>query len=1452
MKINFTLLLVLLNSLFVVNAQNNQLLYIENNGQWDNEIQYRAKLNHAQVDILADGMFFEVVKAEDLEAAHEAHHGTADAQNLPIHHHNFRLQFLNTQQSISTAFFKNESYYNYFLGNDPTRWASKVGLYQMVTQYQLYNGIDLKYYSTAEAMKFDILLAANSNPNDIAFSLEGVENIYLKNNALEIPLAFETLQFSMPFAYQFINGAVVQVACNYVLNENNVVTFAFPEGYNVNYDLVIDPDIIFATLTGANADNWGSTATYDQAGNFYGGGIGFNPFGQNGFPTTTGAFQTTFGGTSTDIAITKYSPDGTQLLYGTYLGGASSEFPHSMIVNTEGDLLILGTTSSMNFPMTSNSADNTFNGGNSLSVNNINYSNGSDIVVSRLSEDGSTLVGSTYFGGSGNDGLNVSNSLDFNYGDIARGEIMLDGDDNVYIASCSNSANLPTSTGSYQSIYGGNQDGVVAKFSADLSQTIAATYIGGSSAEGAYSIKVLSGGNLVVSGATTSNNFPTTGNAYKGTYNGGSADGFAAIFSNDLSSVNTATFLGTSGYDAAYFADIDSDENIYFLGQTQGNYPISENVYSGNGGQFIHKFNTDLSSSIWSTRFGTNNTINISPTAFLVDECNRIYVSGWGGFLSSNSTNGLSVTNDAYQNITDGQDFYFLVLEAEAAALNYATFFGDPVAYEHVDGGTSRFDKRGVIYQAVCAACGGNDFPTTPGVWSQTNGSSNCNMGSIKFAFDANTVVADFAIPDYGCAPFSITLTNNSLDAVSYLWDSGNGETSEEENPTFSYDTSGVYNIMLIATNPDACNVSDTLVKSITIQQAPDPYFPDGNFCFGSNAQPSFAAVTPGGTWSSNTININPVTGQFIILELEVGEYDVTYTVGEGDCTASFTQMIRVFATPDATFTINQNEFCADGILSAETTQPGGTLVVYYNDEEYPSENYNFDISQLPLTNYVNNATVSHVILGEYVCVDNKILDFTVYAQPEITITAGDCIPDGSGTFNAQISLSGLATETPGNITVSGNGIEVVLNAENPTTTVVLSSSETALNFSLYDDYTTCSGTYSFETPFCPTCMYNAGTMESSTQFICAGDLAQAAWTEAPTLEEGLSFVYIIHNGSGETLGTVYAQNTTGEFSIEDVPSYNVMYYISTAVGDDTGNGSIDLNDACTVISAGTPVVFLKPITIIDDIECLGDDGQFEAYALISGGYPSFNPNAYYIVTGDYTSDNTIHADQQFLINTFPDGSTYSVFAADEKGCEAAEPAIQEIVACYKLPTTLISFSGKIITEGNQLEWIYNNLSDPPIPTFIIEKSLNGIDFSNIAEVDVPLYLNSAAIDLDFLDTNFNTGDTYYRLKYIDMEGKQGYYNEIVLLTRFDESNINLHLTDKMLYCNLISENIAAINYQIFNVTGQQILSGKESFNPAYDVSSFHINLHSLLPGVYFIQIADGNNVLKTERFILH
>ncbi|HEY0030355.1 MAG TPA: PKD domain-containing protein [Bacteroidia bacterium] len=827
------------------NESQSAIKFTENKNQWDKKVIYRAQLDGGLLFLENNAFTYNFYDKETLRNNHTGRNKAKSGE--PIRSHAFRMTFMNSLPGVEVSSSQvTPDYCNFYIGKDKKRWAGSAQNFREVNYKELYDGIGLQLLGLQNSIKYNLIVSPQANTNQIAFLYEGLEKLTLEKGALLLKTSVNEMTEQKPYAYQYIDGFEVEVPCEFVL-KNNTVTFRFPKGYNKEVELIIDPILVFACSSGSTADNFGMTATYDAQGNLYSGGTCFDV----GFPTTLGAYDVTFnGGTAygrTDVVITKYDSSGTFLQYSTYIGGAlSTEIVTSLVVDNSNNLLLYGATGSTDFPVTPTAYDTTFNGGILLRFvyNGSYFDNGTDIYVAKLNSTGTTLMASTFIGGSLNDGVNVNNdsvlfsagppavyefpsdSLQYNYGDQFRGEINVDAVGNAYIASSTRSGNFPIA-GGFDNTLGGEQDAVAFKFNSDLSVLVWSTFLGGTDNDAGYALALDDSANVYVTGGTRSINFPTTAGVLRTTYQGGKADGYISRIKKDGTALLSSTFWGTASYDQSYFIQFDKDSNVYVVGQTEGLMPVTAGVYNNpNSGQFISRMNYTLTSLGFSTVFGNGSgTPNISPSAFLVDECKNIYVSGWGGKIVPpvTTTTGMPITPGAIQPTTDGHNFYLIVLSANASALFYATYFGGASSWEHVDGGTSRFDKKGIIYQSVCAGCGGNDdFPVTAGSWPNTganvNHATNCNNGTFKFDFQVPPVDADFGVDSTsGCAPFSVTFNNQSSPFGTYLWDFGGGDTTSLiYNPTHVYNTPGTYLVTLILNN-SACKISDTAFSYITV-----------------------------------------------------------------------------------------------------------------------------------------------------------------------------------------------------------------------------------------------------------------------------------------------------------------------------------------------------------------------------------------------------------------------------------------------------------------------------------------------------------------------------------------------------------------------------------------------------------------------------------------------------------
>jgi gliding motility-associated-like protein len=371
-----------------------------------------------------------------------------------------------------------------------------------------------------------------------------------------------------------------------------------------------------------------------------------------------------------------------------------------------------------------------------------------------------------------------------------------------------------------------------------------------------FAVKVDTDGNVFAAGGSNSVDFPVTAGVLKSEKSTATdIDGVVVKLNNEGSLLLSSTYIGTPQYDQVYFLELDSSNQVYLLGHTQGNYPVTEGVYfNANSGQFIHKISNELDATFFSTVIGSGRgSPDFSPTAFLVNECENIFISGWGGLLNhpsfgyiGGSTFGLPLTGNAYQSQTDGTDFYLMVLLQDARQLLYGTFFGEINGRgEHVDGGTSRFDKKGIVYQSVCGGCGGSSgFPTwPPDVWSTTNNSDNCNNAAFKF--DLASLLAKFETDteDFtnrgireGCYPLTLVFLNESVGGENFLWEFGEGTiTDQEDSITITYENPGIYPVVLTATDINTCVRESKATGTITVFDYEFGIMPDDSICAGTS-----------------------------------------------------------------------------------------------------------------------------------------------------------------------------------------------------------------------------------------------------------------------------------------------------------------------------------------------------------------------------------------------------------------------------------------------------------------------------------------------------------------------------------------------------------------------------------------------------------------------------------------
>ncbi|MEA2426922.1 MAG: hypothetical protein QOF37_550 [Thermoleophilaceae bacterium] len=357
------------------------------------------------------------------------------------------------------------------LGND---FPTTSGAYTTTAPGGSADAFVAKLAPNGQSLNYSTYLGGTNQDNGLAIAIDSAGAAYVTGFT-------DSANFPMVAAYDSTFGGT----------RDDFVTKLAPDGGSVAY----------STYLGGADDEGSSRAgiAVDTAGSAY----VTNQTKSNDFPTTVGAYDTTFGGAGTAEAyVTKFAANGGSLVYSTFLGGAGDEDPigGAIALDSAGSAYVVGSTTSADFPTTAGAFDTTLGGT-------------SDAFVSKLAANGGSLVYSTYLGGS---------SDEFGVG------IGLGPDGSAYASGSTYSANFPTSADAFDTTLGGSNDAFVARLAADGGSLPYSTYLGGSGSDfGIGGIAVDPSGAAYATGTTSSADFPTTAGALD-TSLGGSSDGFVS------------------------------------------------------------------------------------------------------------------------------------------------------------------------------------------------------------------------------------------------------------------------------------------------------------------------------------------------------------------------------------------------------------------------------------------------------------------------------------------------------------------------------------------------------------------------------------------------------------------------------------------------------------------------------------------------------------------------------------------------------------------------------------------------------------------------------------------------------------------------------------------------------------------------------------------------------------
>jgi hypothetical protein len=432
---------------------------------------------------------------------------------------------------------------------------------------------------TTQGLKYEFLVAPHGDINQIKLEYTHIEKFHVSETKVELITSEITFVDEGLEVWYADTGERIKSIFTTVTNEKHdqvpLIQFKLGEEYNSSRAIVIDP-LLYSTYIGGAAEDDIYGIIFDDEGYVYITGatrsINF-PVLNALYPTNPaeGLYNTRSG------FLAKYSPTGA-LIFSTYFGGKNMDTALDIELDSNKDIIVCGYTMSDNFPISSNVVDRNFT--DQEPIGSWYGIMGVEGFVTKFSSDGSTLIFSTFLGGSGSEN------------DIS---LVLDDLNNIYIAGETLSTDFPITPNAYQTTNQGGQDVFVVKLSADGSQMLYSTYLGGSGDEGIpiidSCIALDSSNAVVVTAATNSEYFPTTPNAYNRTY-GGNYDIFVSKLLVDGSDLAYSTYIGGSDKDVSCDLILDSSDNIFVTGSTLSpNFPLSPNAYNssfGGGGGILN------------------------------------------------------------------------------------------------------------------------------------------------------------------------------------------------------------------------------------------------------------------------------------------------------------------------------------------------------------------------------------------------------------------------------------------------------------------------------------------------------------------------------------------------------------------------------------------------------------------------------------------------------------------------------------------------------------------------------------------------------------------------------------------------------------------------------------------------------------------------------------------------
>lgn len=766
----FLFIFLLFTALNNLEAENGNLnfpsFFMKNQGQFSNGSQYCLKSARSNT------FFFDNYIVNQFITTRKEN----DSINPNIL--NMRIDFEN---SNSHPLFEEKdplaSKSNFFTGKDASSWKTDIASFATLAYKNLYDKVDLVYYNSAKGIKSDFVVHSGGNYSDITLKYSGVQNITINSQGvLEILTDAGEITEHIPEAYQVINGIKVLVNASFKIKNSNTVCFDV-EDYNSDYDLVIDPQLIYCSYFGGISDDkWPTKIVRDSHLNIYFAGSTMS----SNFPVTPGAFSTANNSSDYDVFVLKLDPTGEKLLFSTFIGSNGQDVAGSVkLVGPAEDILVLGLAGDNNFPTTAGAYQTTYGGG---------YH---DIFVLKLNNNGNNIIFSTLVGGSTDEQIS---------------EFCLDKNGDIYVLGYAGYY-FPTTPGAFQQNLSGDYDVCVFKLKSDGSKLLYSTFLGGTERDRSGGITIDNLSNIYISSSDLGT-FPTTFGAYDNSFNG-DIDIAVSKFDPTLSTLIFSTMIGGPGQEVTTSDLIlDFDNNITLVGRAGNGFPTTPGSFdqSFNGGgsdAIIIKVKNDGTKLLYSSYLGGSG-----------DDFARDFTEdGSGNFLITGSCgNGFPTTSCPYDATFNGgmTDCFISKFDLNTSSLLNSSYLGGQGDEE----GMNLMSTADTII--IAGTSNSPDLPVTSNAFDQTFNAGANDVFLFKLLPGAGIIpVAKFTNPPVTCINQPANFINNSLNSLTYAWQFADGFNTTVQNISHSFSKPGNYIVSLISSN--LCG-SDTIEGSIKVE----------------------------------------------------------------------------------------------------------------------------------------------------------------------------------------------------------------------------------------------------------------------------------------------------------------------------------------------------------------------------------------------------------------------------------------------------------------------------------------------------------------------------------------------------------------------------------------------------------------------------------------------------------